>query len=234
MNSGVTERRSRSQAFSLFPSWRALPSNWSVARAPLACGSLRAPSCPPVAAALLHSMVGRSAPVQCATLRVAQIRRRRASRCSLSIPPQKGTFLCSCGQTKVVISLSPPHVIMRSSRRTRSLPFNSGRDPQARTALGYGTTSFRSGQACASLQYALASLRPGQSQRSDLADARSERRPPLRLANPQAGVPVLPPPRCSSSSPAQSWHWPAGGWSAPPRHRWLRSQTLFFTALRKG
>ena len=65
-------------------------------------------------------------------------------------------------------------------------------DLQARTALGYGTTSFRSGQACAALQYALASLRPGQSQRSDLAPARSERSPPLRLANPQAGVPVLP------------------------------------------
>jgi hypothetical protein len=61
------------------------------------------------------------------------------------------------------------------------------------------------------------------------------RHPPLRLTNPQAGVPVLPPPSCRLPSlPTQSWHWPAGGWSAPPRQRWLRSQTLFFTALRKG
>jgi hypothetical protein len=104
--------------------------------------------------------------------------RRRAECAVRSAPAPQEAFLCTQRQTKAIISQYPLYVIVRSSRRTRSPPFNSGRDLQARTALGCGTASFRSGQDCASLQYALASLRPGQPQRSDLAPARSERSPP--------------------------------------------------------
>src|SRR5262249_26717822 len=81
-------------------------------------------------------------------------------------------------------------------------------------------------QACASLQYALTSLRPGQSQRSDLAPARSERSPHFAWPTRRRACQSCPsPPRNSSSE--QSWHWPALAWPAPPHLRWLRISPFF-------
>jgi len=110
-------------------------------------------------------------------------------------------------------------------------------DQQARPALSYGTTSFRSGQACASLQYALASLRPGQSQRSDLAPARSERSPPF--ACPTRRLACQDCPHQRADSPTSSLGSPGTGLQGvglrPHRQEGgCASLPVFFAALNRG